>query len=92
MMLSGFLFLFVLLTFLVSGAFFFKYGDVDSDDRLQKIDNDLNKFQISIVLLLISSGSVIALTILLFLVFSPYNLILGVVWTIFRIGEGLILI
>ncbi len=28
---------------------------------------------------------------MLFIVFSPYNLILGIVWTIFRIGEGLIL-
>ena len=90
--LSGFLFLFILVTFLTSGAFFYKYGDVDSDDRLQKINNDPKKFKMSIVLLLISSVSVIALTAILFIIFSPYNLILGVVWTIFRIGEGLVLI
>jgi len=29
---------------------------------------------------------------MLFIAFSPHNLILGVVWTIFRIGEGLIII
>jgi hypothetical protein len=92
MSLSGFLFLFIIITFLASGAFFYKYGDVDSDDRLKKINDDPNKFKISIVLILISSVSVIALTIMLFIVFSPYNLILGVVWTIFRMGEGLILI
>jgi len=27
---------------------------------------------------------------MLFIAFNPYNLILGIVWTIFRIGEGLI--
>jgi len=32
----------------------------------------------------------IALTILLFIAFSHYNIILGIVWAIFRIGEGLI--
>jgi hypothetical protein len=75
------------------GAFGSKIGfDFDSDDRLQKINNDPNKFKISIVLALISSGSVIALVVMLFIVFSPYNIILGVVWTTFRMGEGLILI
>jgi F0F1-type ATP synthase membrane subunit c/vacuolar-type H+-ATPase subunit K len=92
MTLSGFLFLFILATFLTSGAFFYKYGDVDSDDRIKKIYKNPNKFKISIVLILISSVSVIALTVLLFIVFSPYNVMLGVVWTIFRLGEGLILI
>jgi hypothetical protein len=93
MILSGFLFLFILATFFASAAFGNKLGfDFDPDDMLQKINNDPKKFKKSIVLLLISSGSVIALAIMLFIVFSPYNIILGVVWTIFRIGEGLILI
>jgi hypothetical protein len=93
MILSGFLFLFILVTFFASGAFGNKMGfDFDSDDMLLKINTDPNKFKISIVLLLISSGSVIALAVMLFIVFSPYNIILGVVWTTFRIGEGLILI
>jgi hypothetical protein len=92
MILSGFLFLFILATFFASGAFFYKYGDVDSDDRLKKINNNPNKFKISIVLILISSVGVFALTLLLFIIFSPYNIILGVIWTIFRIGEFLILI
>jgi len=91
--LSGFLFLFILATFFASGAFGNKLGfDVDPDAELQKIYSDPNKFRISIVLLLISSCSVIALGVMLFIVFSPYNIILGVVWTIFRIGEGLIMV
>jgi hypothetical protein len=65
-------------------------GDFDSDDKLQKIYNDPKKYQISIVLALIQHVSIIALAIMLFIVVSPYNLILGIAGTIFRIGEGLI--
>ncbi len=63
-------------------------GDYDLDAELQKINNDPKKFQISIVLALIEHVSVIIFAIMLFIVFSQYNIILGIVWTIFRIGEG----
>lgn len=90
MRVGGFLFLFILVTLFASGAFGNKPGDYDSDAKLQKINNNPKKFQISIVLALIQYVSIIALAIMLFIVFSPYNIILGVVGTIFRIGEGLI--
>ena len=92
MMLSGFLFLFILVLNIVMGVFGYlmEKDDYDPDADLQKINNDPKKFQIGIVLALIEHGSVIALTIMLFIAFSPYNLILGIVWTIFRTGEGLI--
>jgi hypothetical protein len=91
-MLSGFLFLLILVLNLAMGAFGYlmEKDDYDSDADLQKINKNPRKFQISIVLALIEHGSVIALTIMLFIAFSPYNIILGVVWTAFRIGEGLI--
>jgi len=92
MVLSGFLFLFILVLNLAMGAlgYLMEKDDYDPDADLQKINKNPKKFQISIVLALIEHGSVIALTIMLFIAFSPYNLILGIVWTIFRIGEGLI--
>ena len=89
--LSGFSFSVYFGYILCKGGFFYKYGDVDSEDRLKKINNNPNKFKISIVLILISSVGVFALTLMLFILFSPYNIILGVIWTIFRIGEFLIL-
>jgi len=64
--------------------------DYDSDADLQKINNDPRRFQVGIMLALVEHGSVIALAIMLFIIFSPYNLILGIVCIIFRIGEGLI--
>jgi len=92
MVLSGFLFLFILVLNLAMGAlgYLMEKDDYDSDADLQKINKNPKKFQISIVLALIEHGSVIALTIMLFIAFSQYNLILGIVWTIFRTGEGLI--
>ncbi|MDH5779264.1 MAG: DUF4386 domain-containing protein [Candidatus Bathyarchaeota archaeon] len=91
-MLSGFLFLFILVLNLAMGAlgYLMEKDDYDPDADLQKINKNPKRFQISIVLALIEHGSVIALTILLFIAFSPYNMILGIVWTTFRTGEGLI--
>ncbi|UCH32422.1 MAG: DUF4386 domain-containing protein [Candidatus Bathyarchaeota archaeon] len=92
MIISGFLFLLILVLNLVMGAlgYLMEKDDYDADADLQKINKNPKRFQISIILALIEHGSVIALTLLLFVAFSPYNLILGIVWTIFRIGEGLI--
>ncbi len=92
-MLSGFLFLFILILYLIllpALGYKVEIGDIDAE--LQKINEDPKKFQIGIGLALIHNVLVITLTIMLFIVFSQYNIILGIVWTIFRIGEGLILI
>ncbi len=93
MIFSGFLFLSILVLVIVMAAlgYLMEKDDYDSDADLQKINKNPKKLQISLILALIHNGSVITLTILLFIVFSSYNIILGVVWTIFRIGEGLIL-
>jgi hypothetical protein len=92
MMLSGFLFLFILVLNLVMGAFGYlmEKDDYDPDKDLKKIAKSLKKFKIGIGLALIEHGCVIALTVLLFIAFSSYNLMLGIVLVIFRTGEGLI--
>jgi len=91
MSLIGFLFLFIMVLNPAMGAFghLMEKDDYDSDAELQKINNHPKKFKISIVLALIEHGSVIALAIMLFIAFSSYNIILGIVWTTSRIGEGL---
>ena len=92
MILSGFLFLFILVLNLVMGAlgYLMEKDDYDPEADLQKINKNPKKFKISIMIALIEHGSVIALTLMLFIAFSPYSIILGIVWAIFRIGEGLI--
>ncbi len=92
MVLSGFLFLLILVLNLAMGAlgYLMEKDDYDSEADLQKINKNPRKFQMSIVLALVEHGSVIALTIVLFIAFGPYSLLLGIVLLIFRIGEGLI--
>jgi len=92
MILSGFLFLFILVLNIVMGAFGYlmEKDNYDPDADLKKISKNPRKFKTGILLALIEHGSVIVLTILLFIAFSPYTIMLGIVLLIFRIGEGLI--
>ena len=92
MRLAGFLFWFIIIILtLATERFGYEiFSDLDSVAKLQKINHDPKKFQISIVLALIEHVSIISLAVMLFIAFNPYNIILAVVWTIFRIGEGLI--
>ncbi|MCP8312388.1 MAG: DUF4386 domain-containing protein [Candidatus Methylarchaceae archaeon HK02M1] len=88
-MLSGFFFLFIIITLIISERFGYSViSDLDSDTKLQEINKDSKRFKIGTVLALIEHGSVIALAIMLFIAFSPYYIILAVIWTICRIGEG----
>ena len=91
MMLSGFLFLFIIITLITAERFGYSViSDLDSDAKLQEINKDPKKFKIGTVLALIEHGTIIALAIMLFLAFNPYNITLAVIWTISRITEGLI--
>ena len=92
MFLSGFLFLFILIMNLVMASYGYKMEkeDYDPDADLKKISNNPKEFKIGITLALIEHASVIALTVLLFITFSFYNITLGIIWLIFRTAEGLI--
>jgi hypothetical protein len=90
-MISGLLFWLVIIAVMASVRFGYEISsDLNVDAKLQQINNDPKKFQISVVLILIEHVSIIALAVMLFIAFSPYNLILAVIWTISRIGEALI--
>ena len=92
MRLSGFLFLFLIIIAFVASLRFgseaWTISDLDSDAKLQKINDDPIKFKISIGLALIEHVGIIALAVMLFIAFSQFNLILAVVWTLSRTGEG----
>ena len=92
MRLSGFLLLFIMIAIVLSVQFGKKiWGDLDSDARLQSINNDPNKFKKSVVIAFIHNFSIIAFVIILFIAFSSYSLILGIVWITFRTWESLVL-
>ena len=89
--LSGFFFLFIIVTNITSGIFGYKtFGDINVNVYLQRIKKYPRKFKLSVILILIEHFSIISLAITLLIAFSPYNIILGLVWCIFRIGEAII--
>lgn len=92
-MISGFLFLLILILSLVTAALGYQMEneEYNPDKDLKRINNNIIKFKTSLILALIHNGCVIALIILLFIGFSSHNLILGIILLISRIGEGLIL-
>ena len=89
--LSGFLFWFIIAANLASGRFGYEtFSNIDAEAELQKINRDPTRFKKGTTLILIEHVSIIALAATLFLAFSPYNLMLAVVWVISRTAEGLI--
>ncbi len=92
--LSGFLYLFILVLQIAMAAFGYILEPTakhyESDFKLLKFNDNPRKFQISIVLALVEHFCVILLPIILFIAFNSYNLILGIIWVLFRVAEGAI--
>jgi len=89
--LSGFLFLFIIITNMVSNRFGYEtFSSLDSDTKLKKINKDPKKFKIGTTLILLEHIGIISLAIMLFLTFNSYSLPLAAIWTVSRITEGLI--
>jgi hypothetical protein len=90
--LCGFLFLFILLTSALSQVFAGAALDpADIPGTLGNVAANGKKFRLSVVIDLISHGSIIALAALLFIAFSPYNRSLALIGTLWRVAEGTIL-
>ena len=92
--LAGFLFLFIIGMLIISSHFGNKISfgerDFDSDAKLMEINEDSKRFRISVYFALAEHGAIIALSIVLFVVFVNYNLLLGIIWLIARTVEGLV--
>ncbi|MFX0082855.1 MAG: DUF4386 domain-containing protein [Candidatus Hodarchaeota archaeon] len=92
--LSGFLYLFILVLQIAMAAFGYILEPTpkhyESDTKLLEINKNPKRFKIGVVLALIEHFCVITLPIMLFMAFKSYNIILGIIWTIFRVPEGAI--
>ena len=92
MRLSGFLFLLILVLQIAMAGFGYILEPTakhyESDAKLLKFNKSPKNFQIGVVLALIEHVCVITIAIILFIAFSPYNIILGIVLIIFRVIEG----
>ena len=64
--LSGFLFWFIIITNIASGRFGYEtFSDLDSEAKLQKINADPKRFKVSAILILIEHISIILLALML---------------------------
>jgi hypothetical protein len=89
MVLSGFLFMFIIITNIASGRWGYEnFSDLDSDKKLQNINKSPRRFKTGTILILMEHIGIISLALMLFLAFNSYSLLLAVVWTISRITEG----
>jgi hypothetical protein len=91
-MLSGFLFLLIIIVLiLATNRFGYEiYSDLDSEAKLLRISKDPKKFKTGLGLVISEHIIIITLALMLFIAFSSYHIILAVVWTISRSAEGAI--
>jgi hypothetical protein len=89
---SGFLFLLIIVVLnLASEKYDYEiFSKLEPDAKLQSINDDPKKFRTGVQLVMFEHVIIITLAVTLFIAFSPYNLILGVVWLMSRSLEGLI--
>ena len=89
---SGFLFLVIIVVLNIASE---KYGyeifsKLEPDVKLQSINEDPKKFRTGLMLVIFEHAVIVTLAVTLFIAFSPYSLILGVVWFVSRSLEGFI--
>lgn len=89
---SGFLFLFIIIVLVFATS---KFGyeivsELDSEVQLQKIIENPYQFKSGTVLVVIEHVAIVSLAVSLFIAFSSFNILLGIVWFFSRGTEGLI--
>jgi len=91
-LLSGILFLLIIVVLSIAGE---KYGyevfsEINAEAKLDKINENPEKFRTAISLVTFEHGIIIILSISMFLAFGSYSLLLGVIWLLARSVEGLL--
>jgi len=89
--LSGFLFIFILVTTIASRGFAGALEQEKTSQILESVARSEQKFRVSIALDLLSHVSIIALAAMLYSTFSPYNRPLALLGTLWRVAEGIVI-
>jgi hypothetical protein len=92
MKLCGFLYIYILVTNAASVGLGDKTGETDSGVMMLSIAENPNKFKLGVNIAILSHIGIVAITAMLFLAFSSYNMQLAVVGSVLRLGEALTMI
>jgi len=92
MKLCGFLYLFILVTSAVSATLGNRNDETDSASKLPTISENPGQYRMSVIIAIISHLGIVAITGMLFLAFSSYDRPLALIGSVFRLGEGLVLL
>ena len=91
MIVSGFLFWWIIITNIVSGRFGYQtINELGPEAKLQQISQNPKWFKIGFTLIIIEHISIIALAVTLFIAFISYSFLLAIIWLTFRVIEGLV--
>jgi hypothetical protein len=91
MFLSGFFFLFIIVTNIASGKFGYQtFSKLDSDSELERIHSNPRNFKIGFGLILTEHIAIILLVVMLLLAFNAYSLLLALIWSVSRVTEAII--
>ena len=92
MKLCGVLYLFILITSAASAALGNRNDEKDASLKLTAISENPGQFRMSVNIALVSHLGILAISGMLFFVFSTYDRSLALIGSVFRIGEGLMLL
>jgi len=90
--LCGALYLFILITNAAGVALGNKADEVDSEAKLLSINENPDKFRYSLIISLVSHVGILLISGLLYVAFSPFNRTMALIGTLFRLGEGFVMI
>jgi len=90
--LCGFFYFFILVTSAVSAGLGNKNDEIDSVSKFSIIAENPGQFRMSVNISLISHLGILAISGMLFFAFSSHNRSLALIGSVFRIGEGLVLL
>ena len=92
MKLCGFLYLYILITNAASVGLGDKTGETDSDAKMLTIAENPDRFKMGVNIAILSHLGIIAITGMLFIAFSAYNMQLALIGSVLRLGEALVMI
>ena len=92
MKLCGFLYFFILVTSAASAGLVNRNDETDAALKLNAISENPSRYRKSVIIAIISPLGILTISGMLFLAFSSYNIQMAMIGSIFRIGEGLVLI